>query len=304
MKKTNCFNLLSILILTALITSCTTTPNTTPLSPTTNPITNTVESIPTLEPTPLSLPGVEVVPLDTLGKNIPWLPMENTARPGVFIYLFNLSKPPFTNVLVRRAFAAAIDREAIARIARDSGEIDPRGATTFTPPETLGRDLFNEVGVGFHPADARKLLTDAGYTNLDNFPVITLMTNRGKDEVNVKIAEEMIRQWQIYLGVTVTLEIVKTAYFDRVKSDPTEMYWSGWAADYNDPDDFLLENFRTGSDYNYNKFSNLDFDSLVDQAAESNDPALRQDLYIQAERILCEQEVALIPIFHTTYNIP
>ncbi len=130
------------------------------------------------------------------------------------------------------------------------------------------------------------------------------MTNRGVGEVNIKISEELIRMWQIYLGITVQLEVVKTAYFDRVNSDPTEIYWSGWSADYNDPDDFLLEVFRTGSQYNASHFSNLDFDNLVDQAAEATDPLTRQELYIQAERILCEEEVVLIPLYFTTANIP
>ena len=79
---------------------------------------------------------------------------------------------------------------------------------------------------------------------------------------------------------------------------------SCWAAEYNDPDNFLSEIFHSGSEYNYVKFSNAEFDKLVDSAARSNDPAKRQELYIQAERLLCETEGALIPIFHNTYNIP
>jgi oligopeptide transport system substrate-binding protein len=242
--------------------------------------------------------------VDTLRTSIPWLPMENTARPTTIFYMFNLSKPPFTNVLVRQAFAAAIDREIIAQVARDGGATDPRPATSITPPETLGRDLFNVVGVSFKPSDARELLNQAGYTDLSTFPTITLMTNRGIDELNIRLSEAMIRMWEIHLGIKVQLEVVKSAYFDRVNSDPTEIYWNGWSADYNDPDDFLLEVFHTGSLYNANHFSNVEFDNLVDQAAEATDPLIRQDLYIQAERILCEQEVALIPVYFTTANIP
>lgn len=255
-------------------------------------------------PSPTSLPGEESLPLETLGNSIPWLPMENTARPGTTYYLFNLSRPPFTNALVRRAFAAAVDREAIVRIALERGFLNPRAATTFTPPETLGRDLFNVVGVRFDPSGARELLTEAGYTDISNFPAVTLMTNKGPDDSHVQIAEELIRMWKIYLGVDVALEVVTERYFDRAKDDPTEIYFSNWSADYNDPDGFLVMNFHTGAQYNYNHFSNLEFDELVDRAGDSSDPAVRQDLYIQAERILCEVEVALIPLYHRTFNIP
>lgn len=309
MKSSHSTLYLTMALIVSLMAGCAPTSPTQASIPTSIPVSATPESAipeptPTLAPTMAALPGIGVVPLDQLGKSIPWLPMENTARPGVAVFLFNLSKPPFTNVLVRKAFAAAIDREAIARIARDNGAIEPRAATTFTPPETLGRNLFNEVGVRFHPSDAREYLVEAGYTNLANFPPITLMTNRGPDDINVKIGEELIRMWQIYLGVNVNLEIVEKKYFDRVATDPTEIFWNAWAADYNDPDNFLLENFRTGSQYNHNNFSNNAFDDLVKQAGSSDDPAMRQELYTEAERILCETEVALIPLYHTTYNIP
>jgi oligopeptide transport system substrate-binding protein len=230
--------------------------------------------------------------------------METSARPGSYYFLFNLSTPPFSNALVRRSFAAAIDRGALAGLAQDLGATDPRPATTFTPPETLGRDLYNAVGISFHPSQARELLAQAGYTDLGTFPTVTLITNPGANDINVRISEEMIRMWQTHLGINVNLEVVSGGYFDRVQSDPTEIYFSNWAADYNDPDDFLLENFRTGSLYNYNHFSNLAFDELVDRAAAAGDPGARQELYIQAERILCETEAAVIPIYHTTFNIP
>ncbi len=295
-----------LVLVTVLLTSCTQPTPTLTAAFTPEPIVDTPTAEATLPPAPTEviLPGVEVIPAGTLRASIPWLPMENTARPTSIYYLFNLSKPPFTNVLVRQAFAAAIDREAIAQIARDGGATDSRPATSFTPPETLGRDLFNVVGVSFKPSDARDLLSQAGYTDLSTFPTITLMTNRGVDELNIKLSEALIRMWEIHLGIKVQLEVVPKAYFDRVKTDPTEIYWSGWSADYNDPDDFLLENFHTGSQYNYNNFSIVEFDNLVDQAADATDPLTRQDLYIQAERILCEQEVALIPLYFTTANIP
>ena len=78
----------------------------------------------------------------------------------------------------------------------------------------------------------------------------------------------------------------------------------GWVADYNDPDNFLREVFSSGSDINYGGFRNSKFDALVDQAKRETDPFIRQDLYIQAEQILCETQAAVIPIYHSFYNIP
>jgi len=234
--------------------------------------------------------------------------MENSARPGTYFFFFNLSKPPFNNALVRQAFAAAIDREALVEVAKKYGANNPRPATTFTPPETLGRDLYNEVGIPFNPANAKDLLAQAGYSDPSKFPPVTLLINVGGDAApgfHVKITDEMVKMWQQYLGIKVTVEVINWGpYLERIDSSPTEIFRLSWAADYNDPDNFLREIFKSGSQYNYGNFSNTEFNKLVDRAAKSTDPAERQELYIQAERILCETEAALIPIYHSTYNIP
>jgi oligopeptide transport system substrate-binding protein len=248
------------------------------------------------------------LPVDTLGKNKPWLPMENSARPGTYYFYFNLSKPPFNSVLVRQAFAAAIDREALVEIAAKYGAQDPRPATSFTPPETLGRDLYNKVGIPFDPARAQELLAEAGYTDAGKFPPVTLLINMGGDAApgfHVKITDEMVRMWEQHLGIKVKVEVVEWGtYRDRIASNPPEIFRLSWAADYNDPDNFLREIFSSGSEYNYGSFSNAEFDLLVNRAKNSYNPAQRQELYIQAEQILCETEAALIPIFHSTYNLP
>ncbi|MBV6394433.1 MAG: hypothetical protein KPEEDBHJ_03689 [Anaerolineales bacterium] len=279
-----------------------------PIPPTFTLVPPTATATATVIPSPTPLPGAVVLPVDSLGKSIPWLPMENSARPGTYYFYFNLSKPPFNNALVRQAFAAALDREALTEIAKKYGATNPRPATTFTPPETLGRDLYNEVGISFNPSHAKDLLAQAGYTDPSKFPPVKLLINVGGDAApgfHVKITDEMVKMWQQYLGVQVTVEVINwSEYQSRIKSNPPEIFRTSWAADYNDPDNFLKEIFKSGSQYNYGKFSNSDFNKLVDLAARSTDPAERQDLYIQAERILCETEAALIPIYHATWNIP
>ncbi len=313
MKKAIGYVFLALLLLT-ISSGCgvaaTPVPPTNTSLPTPVPPTFTPEPTATATqiPSPTPLPGSVVLPVNTLGKSNPWLPLDKTARPGTYYFYFNLSKPPFNNVLVRQAFAAAIDREALVKIAAKYGAKDPTPATTFTPPETLGRDLYNEVGVSFDPAHAQELLVQAGYTDASKFPSATVLINVGGDGApgfHVKITDEMVKMWEQHLGIKVTVEVINWGpYLDRIASDPSEMFRLSWAADYNDPDNFLGEIFDSGSEYNYGNFSNSEFDLLVNRAKNSYDPAERQDLYIQAERILCETETAVIPLFHSTYNLP
>lgn len=113
------------------------------------------------------------------------------------------------------------------------------------------------------------------------------------------MASAMAEMWKTNLGVNVRVEASQPKSFrQRINSNPPEMFWLGWAADVNAPDNFLREISHSGAQYNYDKFSNSEFDQLVDRAKQARDPAQRQELYIQAERLLCKTEAALIPLFH------
>jgi ABC-type transport system substrate-binding protein/uncharacterized ubiquitin-like protein YukD len=272
-------------------------PTATPVTPTDTPA--------LAEPTPTttSLPGMEMIPLANLATSIPWLPLDENAVPGVYYYGFNVAKPPFDNRLVRQAFALTVERQMIANLANSLGSTQARPATTFTPPDVLGRDLYEQVGLPFDPAKARELLAEAGYPNGEGFPQVTLVFNY--KEAHEAIASAVVAMWRDHLGVNVGLESVDDwdAYLERLDTDAPAIFRFGWAADYNDPDNFLVPSFHSDGDNNRTHFANAEFNNLVEQAAvAANDPARRQVLYIQAERILCEQEAAIIPIYHSYYK--
>ena len=260
-------------------------------------------------PSPTPIPGLVVLPVDTLGKNNPWLPLDTAVRPGVNYVGFNTLKPPFNSSLVRRAFASAIDRDVLVAMAIKYKAANPVHATTLTPPETLGRDLYGEVGIKFDPQMAKDLLAQAGYTDPSSFPKVLFLVNASGDTApgaRFNVANAMADMWQTHLGITVEVQAIQSfaEYGDRIKSNTPDLFWLGWAADYNDPDNFLRELLHSDSTYNHGKFSNTEFDQLVEMAAKSSDPAERQERYIQAERILCETEAAVIPLWHATFNIP
>jgi serine/threonine protein kinase len=251
---------------------------------------------------PSSLPGTETIPIANLAPAIPWLPFDENAVPGVECYSFNVNLPPFDNPLVRQAFASAVDREAIVRMSTDLLGLELSPATTFTPPDVLGRDLYGQVGLPFDVDRARELLAQAGYPNGEGFPQVTLAyISTGHLDPEVKAVAAM---WRDHLGIEVELQPVddEKAYTELLESDTIHIFRVGWIGDYVDPDNFLNTTFRLNISWAHH-FNNSIFNDIVEQAeAKAANPALRQQLYIRAERILCEQEAAIIPLYH--YHIP
>lgn len=278
-----------------------------PTNTATSTSTNTPPPTPTSTPTPTPLPGELVIPVSSMGSDIPWLPLNKSKYPTVFIVTINNQIPPFNNALVRKAFAASIDREEIARLAKKYYAVDPSPATSFIPPQTLGQNLYGDVGMNFDPELAQDLLTQAGYTDVSSFPPVTFIVNSYGDTdpgARYNMAKVMAEMWKTHLGVTVNVQSMQPPYFgERIRTNPPEFFWNGWLPDPGNDPDFIRTVFSTGAEYNYGHFSNNEFDLLVEQARLSHDPATRQALYIEAERLLCETEAGIIPLYFTFSNI-
>lgn len=211
-----------------------------------------------------------------------------------YYYGFNLEKPPFNDARVRRAFSMAIDRSAFPVILK-RGEIPSK---YWIPP---GMPYFNaEIGLSFDPAGARRLLAEAGYAAPESLPPLTAMYNTGPE--NGLIAENLQAQWKKNLGAAVTLDNQEwKVYLKRLQTDTPQLFRLGWGADYPDPDNFM-NLFTSSSGNNRTKWKNSRYDALIAGAAAEPDPERRQAAYDTAQRILLEEEVAIMPLFVATQN--
>lgn len=259
---------------------------------------------PTAQPTPL--PGRLTIPLDSLSEGIPWLPLDIDKDPMIIYIGVNVKLPPFDDVNVRKAFAAATDREAIAAIAERLYFENVRAATNLTPSETIGRDLYEAVGIPYDPAKAKEYLAKAGYADPAGFPPFTLLASmRGVAAPGFyqQVAEALAQMWLENLGVAVEVKVIGDfgVYNDMLKNDTPHLYFVGWGADLNDPDNFLAALLHSESDFNFGKYLSVQYDSLLARAARETDPEKRQLLYLQAEEMLTEEDAAVIPLIHTYF---
>ena len=208
---------------------------------------------------------------------------------------FNVKKAPFDDSRVRRALAMALDREEFPKILR-GGEQAARG---WVPPGMLGHDP--SIGLPFDPQRARRLLAEAGYPEGKGLPLLTYVYNTGP--VNTLIAENLQAQWKRNLDVAVALDNVEwKVYLKRLQTDPPGLYRLGWGADYPDPDNFMAL-FTSGSGNNHSEWMNPRYDALVSKAASEADHAKRLALYREAQRILTEEDVPIIPLFSDVQNV-
>lgn len=252
----------------------------------------------------------------------------------VYFLGFDTSIPPFDSLLIRKAIASAIDRNAM--VEKVSTRI-PDGrflpATNFTPPDVLGLNLNGEVGYTFNPDLARQLMAEAGYPNGEGFPTITLHHRATANWE--QLAREVSDDLHEVLGINVNL-----ATFEGRLSDLPSFYVVGWVADYIHPHDFLYNTFcgtynrdiigldefwdlinriNAEEDPSVRKelileFSNLfcpggwdplfdfgpEYKRLLDQAMDEADYTVARMLYAQAEIILVETNAFIVPLYHGT----
>ncbi|MFG0285447.1 MAG: peptide ABC transporter substrate-binding protein [Phycisphaerales bacterium JB039] len=218
---------------------------------------------------------------------------------GTYWYNFNClpalpdGRPnPFHDATVRRAFAMAIDKQTIVREVRRTGE---QVATTIIPPGSIG-GYDSPAGVPFDPVAAARLLDDAGYADRSTLPTIELLFN--KDAGHDLIAQSIAKDWERYLGVETRLvqKEIKV-YKDDLKKQNYMTGRAGWYGDYGDPTTFLDVNRRDDGN-NDRKYDNPAYDALLDQAAAQTDPDARMALLEEAERIIMDEDLPMVPIFH------
>jgi oligopeptide transport system substrate-binding protein len=198
---------------------------------------------------------------------------------GTYFYRFNVTKPPFNDVKVRRAFELAIDKKRLVEFVTKGGEI---AAGTLVPPGLP--DYKGIDGLEFNPDSARDLLKEAGYPNGSGFPEIELLYNTSEN--HKRIAEAIAFMLTNELNVKVMpANIEWKVLLTRVENLDYSFVRAGWYGDYTDPNTFL-DMFVTGGGNNRTGWSNVVYDSLIEAASIENNPGKRMEIFEKAETIL------------------
>ncbi len=204
---------------------------------------------------------------------------------------FDVTRPPFDDVRVRRAFILATDRGALVQRTRPDCFPATGG---FVPPGMPGHT--EGIGLPYDPEQARQLLAQAGYPGGVGFPVVECLTFPERYD----IGEDLHVQWRQNLEADIEWEMMeRQALLDRLGNNPPHLFILGWRADYPDPDDYLRAYI---GDVQRQTWRNKDYNNLVKHAQRCLDQAERMEMYKEAERILVD-EAPIMPIFHNSTRL-
>jgi oligopeptide transport system substrate-binding protein len=217
---------------------------------------------------------------------------------GTYYYGFN-TRPtlpsgaanPFVDPRVRRAFAMAIDKEALVR---DVTRLQQTVADTFIPPGSIS-GYASPAGIRFDPQRAKQELAAAGFPEGRGLPPIELSYNSASG--HEPVAQAVARMWSQTLGVRIVQSAQEwKVYLNRRQQGDFVVCRHGWFGDYSDPTTFL-DLYRTDNGNNDAGYSDAKYDAMLDAAAAERDPARRLTMLTDAERYLLEDQAALCPLY-------
>jgi ABC-type transport system substrate-binding protein len=206
----------------------------------------------------------------------------------------NCEMPPFDNIEVRRAVAAALDRDEL-RLVR-AGSLRP--ADQPVPPRAMGHDP-NIGGQKYDYAAALEHMKKAGYaydpaTRTGGYPgtIPYIAYKQGLSEYMSQVVAQQLAK----IGLRLDVRIVNYPTFMalRGRRRETAMGPGFWQQDYPEAASFLDPLFHTKSiadedSNNWSFYSNPRLDELVDRSKREMDDAKRKALYIEAERIVIDE---------------
>jgi oligopeptide transport system substrate-binding protein len=223
----------------------------------------------------------------------------DAAESAITYLLINVTQPPMNDLRVRRAFNMAIDK---VTYSKSKGTTKPLYAFT---PEGIFAGYHQPKGDLFDPAQARKLLGEAGYPvtqksdgtyECAKFPTKDVSFTFGTHSANAALAEFMQAQWKQNLGITVMLTNMEQRTHTATvnKLDYKGFALRIWGADYNDPSTFLNVFLTPGAD-NGSGWWDPKYADLLKEADKTSDRQKRYELMAKAEEYLLAAQ-PVIPI--------
>jgi peptide/nickel transport system substrate-binding protein len=229
----------------------------------------------------------------TFSKQLVKVPLLST-----FLLRINLHDDVMKDPAVRRALAAAIDRQTIVDTVLQGQGVPAEG---LFPPGLSVYDASFQPFV-YDPAAIKKSLADAGYPDGVTITVTTAQVETENAVLNA------ITQTAAPAGITFKVNSVEASVATQNRNDCTIQAASvSWGFDYPDAENIatqvLAGSVKSRINCGYKDYENVDqVQALYDQAKVTPLGADRDKLWQQFQELAVGQEAAVIPIYHPSNN--
>ncbi|MGI9389565.1 MAG: ABC transporter substrate-binding protein [Boseongicola sp.] len=205
----------------------------------------------------------------------------------------NTEHPKLQDVRVRKAIQRAIDIEKVQQIAFKGVAATANG---IIPPGILGRR--EAPGYSYDPEAARALLAEAGVEGLE-LNIVTINKNRER-----LLAAQVMQQNLADVGVTLNILPLESGQFwghGREKKGDAWQDSQLWIMRFGgnvDPADYFqwFISAQKGN-WNWERWTNEEFDALYETAIASTDEAERKSIYLKMQEMM-EETGAYVWINH------
>jgi peptide/nickel transport system substrate-binding protein len=230
---------------------------------------------------------------------------------------FNMTKKPFDDIRVRKAFSYAVSREGVAGFMGKSLAVPIYSAALAPPaPGALTKELAEKAGVVYEDnvEKAKQLLAEAGYPN-------GLETEVTISEYESSYRKPMITiQAQVKkAGIDMKLKVVEhSSFHSLIRQDASPIvYYASWRPNV----DVFLTRFYHGDsavvsgkkpDTNFSHYGMVDasgdgkidnIDALIESARWELDSKKQNQLWEEAQ-IQLLKDAAVLPVIRLKYVFP
>ena len=200
-----------------------------------------------------------------------------------------------SQVKLRQALSMAIDRHRLV----DSFGFGQPPAYGFIPAGISNYEQQSYAWKTLPDEDrlqqARQFYASAGFSIKTPLHLRVLFNSNA---VIKRTAIMIAAMWKEELGID--CELIEEEYRSFLVSRHDRARWDvarlAWVADFNDANNFL-ETLSSSSSNNDERYSNSDFDKLIEQASVTPDASIRRSKLESAERLMLD-DYPIIPLYH------
>lgn len=201
---------------------------------------------------------------------------------------FNVTKPPFNKLEVRKAMAHALNKQAYIQAIYMNRAMVAKNAI----PPTIWSYNNSVKDYEYDVEKAKALLAKAGFPNGFEAEMWTMPISRPYNPSGKKMGE-MMQADLAKVGIKIKIMTYDwPTYLDKAKKGEGQLVQLGWNGDNGDPDNFfnvLLSCSGVKGGSNIARWCYKPFDDLILAAKQTPDVKKRTDLYMKAQTIFKDQ---------------